>query len=414
MKQHLIENINNPDELEKLYRENKNDFRESFKEISDDYNSDLVKFWKIRLSHETEIRTNKFSKLDLMVVILLSLLTGILAKLPAFFTQINNEFFYTRDLAIIVFNGIIIYTFWQNRIFDKKRVLIYGFIILILTLFLNLLPNTKSDSIMLAFIFTPLFLWCLFGLSFISFNHKNIFKRIEFIRFNGELLIMTGLILIAGGLLMAITIGLFSVINLNIENFYMEYVAIIGGVASPILSFYLIRLYPNLTSKIAPVIARVFTPLVLITLAVYLGALIFSESSILDDRNLLLLFNVMLIVVLAIIVFSVSELDKSKVKNINVLILLLLALLAIVINSAALIAIITRIITGLTPNRTVVLVSNILIFVNLMLITKDLIKSYFKQHPLESIEHTVAKYLTLYAAWTIIVIFILPFVFGLR
>jgi phosphoglycerol transferase MdoB-like AlkP superfamily enzyme len=225
---------------------------------------------------------------------------------------------------------------------------------------------------------------------------------------------MTGLILIAGGLLTAITIGLFSVINLNIENFYMEYVTIIGGVASPILSFYLIRLYPNLTSKIAPVIARVFTPLVLITLAVYLGALIFSESSILDDRNLLLLFNAMLIVVLAIIVFSISELDKAKVKNINVLILLLLALLAIVINSAALIAIISRIITGLTPNRTVVLVSNILIFVNLMLIAKDLFKSYFKQRPLESIEQTVAKYLTLYAAWTFIVIFILPFVFGLR
>ena len=176
----------------------------------------------------------------------------------------------------------------------------------------------------------------------------------------------------------------------------------------------MIRLYPNLTNKIAPVIARVFTPLVLITLVVYLVSLIFSTSNILEDRDLLLLFNIMLLAVLAIIVFSVSELDKSKEKNGNVFILFLLATLAIVINSIALIAIISRVTNGLTPNRTVVLVSNILIFVNLILIARNLYQSYFKRKQLDMVEQTVAKYLTIYAVWTIIVIFILPFVFGLK
>jgi hypothetical protein len=53
-------------------------------------------------------------------------------------------------------------------------------------------------------------------------------------------------------------------------------------------------------------------------------------------------------------------------------------MLAIVVNSIALIAIITRVADGLTPNRTVVLVSNILIFFNLILIAKNLYASYFK------------------------------------
>ena len=414
MQKRIIENINNPENLEKLYLENKQDFCKSFGEISDDYNSDLVRFWKIRLASESEIKTTGFLKLDLMIVIILSLVTGFLVKLPAFFTQINEEFFYTRNLAIIVFNGIILFTFWQNRNFDKKRIIMYGLIILILSLFIIFLPNTESDSITLSLIHVPLFLWCLFGLSFISFDYKNTVKRIEFIRFNGEFLIMTGLILIAGGLLTGITIGLFSVINMNIENFYLEYIAVFGGVAAPIISFYLIRLYPNITNKITPVIARVFTPLVLITLVIYLISMIFSTSNILEDRDLLLLFNVMLLAVLAIIVFSISELDKSKEKNVNVFILFLLATLAIVINSIALIAIISRITNGLTPNRTVVLVSNILIFINLILIAKNLYKSYFKNKQLDSVEQTVAKYLTIYAVWTIIVIFILPFVFGLN
>ncbi len=414
MKQQIIENINSPENLEKLYRDNKQDFSKSFADISDDYNSDLVQFWKIRLAPEKDPVFKGFLKSDLLVVILLSLVTGLLVKLPEFFSQIHGDFFYSRDLAIIVFNGIILYTFWQNRIFDKSRILIYGLIILILTLFINFLPGTKSDSVTLSMIHIPLFLWCLFGLSFISFDYKNTEKRIEFIRFNGELLIMTGLILIAGAFLTGITLGLFSVIKMNVETFYLQYVVVFGSVAAPIVSCYLIQSYPNLTNKIAPVIARVFTPLVLITLAVYLVSLTFSKSKILEDRDLLMLFNVMLLAVMAIIVFSVSELDKSKEKNLNVFILFLLASLAIVINSIALIAIISRVANGLTPNRTVVLVSNILIFVNLILIAKSLYESYFKNKQLDSVEQTVAKYLTIYSFWTIVVIFVLPFVFRLK
>ena len=414
MKEEILRSTDDPEQLEKLYRLNKKSFSNAIAGIPGDNDSDLIRFWKIRLGHEKEIKRARFSRPDLTVVILLSIFTGLLVKIPAFFPNINEEFFYTRNLAIIVFNGIIFYTFWQNRIFDIRRILVYGSIVLILTLFINLLPYTESDSVMLSLIHSPLLLWCLFGLSFISFDYKNTDKRIDFIRFNGEFITMTGLILIAGFLFSGVTIGLFSVTDMDIENFYFENIALTGGAAIPIVAFYLIRLYPDITSRIAPVIARVFTPLVLITLVIYLGSVIFSESRILEDRDLLLLFNVMLLAVMGIIVFSVAELDKSRERDINVLILFLLAILAIVVNLIALIAIITRVADGLTPNRTVVLVSNILIFFNLILISKNLFISYFKRNHLESVEQTVARYLTIYAAWTVIVIFILPFVFGLE
>lgn len=412
MKQRILDNSSNPIELEKLYRENKSEFTKSLFELPADTDSELLEFWKIRLTPETESKS--FDMTDLLLVMIFSLFSGLLVKLPELFSQIKSDDFYTRDLAIIVFNGVIMYTFWKNKVYNSSRILIYGGIITALLLFVNLLPYSKSDSVELAFIHTPLFLWCLFGLVYTGFSFRNTAGRIEFIRFNGEFLIMTGLILIAGGALTGITLGLFSAIKMNIERFYLEYVVVIGAVAAPIVSFYLIRLYPNLTSKVAPVIARVFTPLVLLTLAVYLVSLIFSQSKILEDRDLLILFNIMLLVVMAIIVFSVSELDKSKVKDFNVLVLLLLAVLAIIINAIALTAIITRLTYGLTPNRTVVLVSNILIFVNLILISKSLFQSYFKGQELQQVELTVAKYLNVYAIWTVIVIFLLPFLFNFR
>lgn len=413
MKQRIIENINSPVDLEKLYRENPLDFSRAFNQIPDDYDSDLVRFWKIRLAQGKENENKGFLKIDLFVLIGLSLITALLIKIPVIFPQISEDSFFMRNLTIIVFNGLILFSFWQNKITDRKWMYMYGGCMLILLSFINLLPTTKGDSVVLAFIHIPLFLWCLFGLTHISFDYKNYFKRIEFIRFNGELLIMTGLILLAGGLLTAITLGLFTAIKMDIEKNYIEYVALSGAVAAPMVALYLVKLYPTLTNKIAPVIARVFTPIVLLTLAVYLVSLVFSETNIRDDRELLILFNIMLLAVTAIIVFSLSELSKSG-KNFNVLILFSLALLAIVINAIALFAIITRLTEGFTPNRTVVLVSNVLIFINLVQIALNLLLVYIKGKPLQQVEIAVAKYLPVYFAWTIIVIFVLPFVFGMK
>ena len=413
MKQRIIENINSPGDLEKLYRENSPEFSSAFNQISDDYDSELVRFWKIRLAPVKENEFKGFLKLDLFILLGLSLLTALLIKIPLIFTQINEESFFMRNLAIIVFNGIILFSFWQNKIAEKKWIYGYGACMLLLVSFINLLPTIKGDSVVLAFIHIPLFLWCIFGLVYVSFDFKNYIRRIEFIRFNGELLIMTGLILLAGGLLTAITLGLFTAIKMNIEKFYIEYVAFSGAVAAPMVALYLVKLYPTITNKIAPVIARVFTPIVLITLAVYLISLVFSKSNIQEDRELLILFNIMLLAVTAIIVFSLSELSKSD-KSFNVLMLFALALLAIVINAIALFAIITRLTEGFTPNRTVVLVSNVLIFVNLVQIALNLLQVYFTGKPLRQVEVAVAKYLPVYFAWTIIVIFVLPFVFGMK
>jgi hypothetical protein len=414
MKEKITENIDNPEILEQLYRENKQDFIKYFTGISDRYNTDLVNFWKIRLASESIKESPGIERIDFLVIIAISLITGILVKIPQLFSGIETEPFYIRNLSFIVFNGIILFTFWQNRSFNIKRILIYGITVLILVLYANLLPDYKSDSILLSHIHIPLFLWCFYGLVYTSFDYKNTDRWIDFIRFNGELLIMTGLIIIAGGLLTGITISLFSVIKIDILKFYTDYIIVFGGVAAPIVSICLIRLYPTITSRIAPVIARIFTPLVLISLIVYLISMIFSKVSINEDRELLMMFNILLISVLAIIMFSVSELERGKIKDNNILVLILLAVLTTMVNSIALVAIISRTLNGLTPNRTVVIISNILVFVNLILITRDLIQSYFGNKQIASVERSVANYLKIYWIWTVAVIFLIPFIFGMK
>lgn len=411
MKQKIAGKLDDPEALETLYRENKREFTREFREATENNVSELVTFWKIRLQYEPGIEKT-FTLAGLAEVIIISLLTAVLVKIPVFFTTLESSFFYTRDLPIIIFNGLIIYIFRQNLIQNKWHV-IYGVILSGLLLYVNLLPRAESDSLNIVLIHIPLFLWCLLGATWISFDFANTGKRIDFIRFNGELLVMTGLLLIAGGILTAITIGLFSAIGFNIEKIYAEYIVLPGATVSPVLSSYLLKLYPDITKRIVPVLARVFTPIALITLVVYLVFIAFSGARIIEDRNLLILFNIMLVAVLAIIVFSVTELDKSKDRSLNVLILLSLAIVTLIINAVALTAIVTRLTNGLTPNRFVVVVTNALVFINLILIAKDLLKSYSDSEKLHSVEKTVAGFLTVYFFWTVIAIFVLPLVFGI-
>jgi uncharacterized membrane protein len=97
------------------------------------------------------------------------------------------------------------------------------------------------------------------------------------------------------------------------------------------------------------------------------------------------------------------------------MVLFILSIVALIVNLIALSAIFYRLGEyGLTPNRLAILGSNILIFINLILIMVDLYKINFMKADLEKVELTVAKYLPLYIVWIIIVIFGFPLIFGMR
>src|SRR4028118_2180255 len=96
---------------------------------------------------------------------------------------------------------------------------------------------------------------------------------------------MTGLILISGAILTGITIGLFSLIGFNIEKVYFDYVGIFGLAAAPVVGTYLTQTNPQLVGKVSPVIAKIFSPLVLVMLVVYLTAIIYSGKDPYNDRE---------------------------------------------------------------------------------------------------------------------------------
>lgn len=275
MKEKIKEHINNPEKLEQLYQDNRKVFESDFEEVYSEIDkSELSKFWKIRLDYnKLPERLRKVSLQDIFILISVCLLTGFLIKIPYIFNVKMIEIFYMKNAGIIVFAGLTTYVAWINKIFDIKKLTFIVSAFLILTVYVNILPAvTDSDSINLAYIHLPLLLWSIFGLIFIDFNLKDVLKRIEYIRFNGDLAILMAIMVIAGGILTGITIGLFKAIGINIENFYMQNVVVVGAVSVPIVATFITKNYAVLTNKLAPVIANIFSPLVLLTAVVFLLA----------------------------------------------------------------------------------------------------------------------------------------------
>ena len=418
MKERIKEHINNPEKLEQLYQDDRNAFKTGFEEIySEIEKTELSKFWKIRLDYNKPPENIKKSNLtDIFILISACLLTGFLIKIPEIFNIRMTGIFYEKNAGIIVFFGLTLYIVWTNKIFELKRLIPILVTFFILTLYVNLLPIVKeSDSINLMYIHLPLLMWCIFGLVYNDFNLRDKIKRIEFIRYNGDLAILMAIMVIAGGILTGITIGLFGAIGINIKNFYMENVVIIGAVSVPIVATYITKNYMVLTNKIAPIIANIFNPLVLLTAIIFLVALAISGKDPYSDREFLLIFNIMLLGVMAVIVFSISETSTTRKQKFNEMILFILSIITVIIDFIALSAIFYRLGTfGITPNRLAVLGSNILILGNLAMIIIDLYKVNFKKAFIKEVELTIAKYLPVYLIWILFVIFGFPLIFGMK
>lgn len=415
MRNEILARINEPEQLETLYRGNKTMFKQAFGAVYPAIaDNPIAACWKERLEHERN-GISWGSTNELAFVVIASLLAGTIAKIPEFLA-LDEDFFYPRNIGFIVFPLLMAYFAWKNAL-KPAPIVIVTMATTVAFIFINALPEgprygPDSDTLILACIHLPLFLWSLLGFTYVGGIGAPVERRIDFLRFFGDLVIVNTLILISGALLTGLTIALFSVIDLNITEFYLQYAVVYGLAASPIVATYVVQRDPDLVKAVSPVIAKIFSPLVLITLTVYLLAMFGSGKDPFMDRDFLITFNGLLIGVMAIILFSVAGSARAAQNRIGSVILLLLAVLTILVNSVALMAILFRINEwGITPNRLAVLGGNVLMLVNLLLVTYRLAHAAFRNGSLEPVELAIAHFLPLYTCWTAMVVFVFPFLF---
>ncbi|QJD79814.1 hypothetical protein [Spirosoma rhododendri] len=414
MRDDILLNLDNPRQLEHLYRTDKPMFKTAFESLYPQMQgSVLAEAWHQRLTYSRDLSGWGAAR-DRTFVLLASLIAAFLAKLPALFS-LDNERFYSRNVGFIVFPVLLIYFARKTNVSRRTGIWLAGLVGLSVV-YINLLPQSRtSDTLVLACLYSPLWLWSLLGFAFGGGTFGKRADGLGFLRYNGDLAVMSALLLIAGGLTSALTINLFRLIGWNIADAYFNYIVVCGLAMVPVVATFLTQVQPTLVGLVSPVIARLFTPVVLVILLIYLVAMLASGKDPYHDREFLLLFNALLIGVMALIFFSLTGTNVERPGLIQLLILLLLSIVTVLINSIALSAILFRISEwGFTPNRTAVLGSNLLILAHLLVVGVRLWQTIARQTDLSRVNRAMTVFLPAYSVWSAIVTFVFPLLFGFR
>lgn len=408
----IFENLDQPHELEKLYRNEPDLFKQALSYAIEQFpDSQVLAVWHARLNFN-EIGKNEkamFIQRDLLFIGMLALLAGVISRL--LFHFIEQETIAPMNLVLGFVPFMAAYFVYNNM---PKRKVLYTIVMLFLisAVYLNLLPLEQKDSVILAYLHLPIFLWVVLGLAFTGNAYGLGSARLAYLKFNGEFCILYASMAISGMLLTALTMQLFNIVGMDISEFYFKNVVLMGAASLAVVATFLVSKNLKLAKNIAPYIAKIFSPLVLVTLLVYLITVLWVGKNPFLDRNFLISFNGILLCVLAVTIFSITESSTDEKKTVSDIINFALIVLALIIDSVALSAIVFRLTSyGITPNRVAVLGINLLIFANLLWIMNAYIGFLRNKTGPSNIQNAVTKYLPVYGVWAAIVTFTFPLIF---
>ena len=414
----ILDHLDDPEGLEALYRQDPEAFRESLDEaFHAARDSTALRVWRARLEYREVLPGAKYG-LGLWYTLGICFVVGALVRLPAIW--LGEEWYYPRFAPLWIILGLASY-FLIRR--PDRTLLISGVsLTLAAIVYVSLLPSYSagnqvyySDSIVMALIHLPLALWGFLGLVFLGEAWRDEQSRVRFVRYSGELVILTSLVGLGGMVLSGVTVVLFQLIDLEIEDWYFSNVGVFCAAAVPIAASYLYDTVFNRRTAIAPVLARVFAPLFLVMVVIYLMVTFIEGENPFIDRDSLITFNGLLLLVLSISVFSLVE--RKGTSNVDLIDYINLALVGVtlLIDAIALSAILFRLASyGFTPNRVTVLGANVVVLVHLVRICATYMSLVRSKVGFTAMQRVVGNYLPVYAVWAAIVAFLLPVAFAFK
>ena len=369
----------------------------------------LLQAWQARLYYREAVPAA--GRNTLLNTVFIATLAWAVAKLPAFVT-LREDWFYPRFIPWLVLGGLVTY-FLANHVHTRRLLLQAGGALAALLALLLLLPDDPaSDSVLMALIHMPLLLCSLLGYVFAAGRWNDIGQRIGFIRYGGEALVLAALVLAGGAVLTGLTLALFSLIGMEFSEWFFEYVVLWGVLSAPVVATWLWDQVLQRQGRLAPLIANVFSPLFLLMTVIYLLALLGQGRSPFNDREFLIVFNALLLVVWGITAFSVIGRSDRASRLLDFTNLLLIAV-TLVIDAIALAAILYRTAEfGITPNRIAVTGANLLIFIHLVWILAEYARTVQRGGSAQVLQTTIARYLPVYTGWGLFVVLLLPLLSG--
>jgi hypothetical protein len=331
------------------------------------------------------------------------------------------ESFYFRNASLFVFPLLTLYFVWKRGT-DVARALWLAVPFAAAALFANVFPFytnkagcCSSNTEVLSILHLPIALWLVVGFAYVGGRWLANGRRMDFVRFTGELAIYYVLIGLGGGVLIGFTMMMFKAIGMDAGWLVGRWLLPCGMVGAVIIGSWLVEAKQSVIENMAPVLTRLFTPLFTVLLLVFLGTMAWTGSPINVKREVLVGFDLLLVLVVGLVLYAASARDPQAPPDFFDRLQLLLVASALVVDGVALAAIAARISEfGFTPNRVAALGENLILLVNLAWTAR--LYAGFVRHrgSFAALEQWQIAYLPVYAIWAAVVVVVFPPLFGYR
>lgn len=349
------------------------------------------------------------------LAITLALAAAMLIKIPALFGihLDQHESFYLRNMSLFVLPLLTGYFIWKRQL-EPQTLIGLAVAFIAAGIVANSYPFDKSsDTEVLLALHLPIALWLIVGIAYAGGSWHQVSRRMDFVRFSGELFIYYVLIALGGGVLSGFMALIFGTIGIDIEPFFESWLLPCGATGGVIVASWLVETRKNVTEHFAPVLARLFSPLFAIILITFLGTMLWTGGGMDIERDVLIAFDLLLLIVLGLLLYGISSRDPNAPLSAFDVVQIVLLVSALLADAVALWAITERITDlGFTPNRLAALGMNIILLVNLAWSTVLYVRFLARGGPFQPIEQWQTNYLPVYAVWAAIVAIILPPLFG--
>ncbi|HEU4799654.1 MAG TPA: permease prefix domain 1-containing protein [Gemmatimonadales bacterium] len=371
------------------------------------------RLWKQLVMVNDAGETRAPGRADAIMAVCLAVAAAIVVKLATVFIDLDQDGGrFARNLSLFVLPILTGYFAWKRKLASSTlRWIAAAFIAA--AFFANIYPFTPEGSTeVLSVLHLPIALWLAVGIAYAGGRWNQVSGRMDFIRFSGELFIYYVLIALGGGVLTGFMAMIFQAIGMDVEPFFESWLLPCGAAGAVLIASWLVEAKQSVIENMAPVLTRLFTPLFAALLITFLVTLLVTGRGIDVERDALIAFDLLLAVVLALMLYSVSARDPLQPPGAFDVLQVVLVVSALLANAFALWAIAARITEfGFTPNRVAALGENVLLLVNLAWSAVLYTRFLRGRGAFQDLERWQTSYLPIFAGWAAAVVILFPPIF---
>jgi hypothetical protein len=320
---------------------------------------------------------------------------------------------FLRNAGLLVLSFLAWYYVRRNDL-SRRQAIVTAAPFVVAAALVNLYPwEGEAGTLILAAAHLPVVLWFAVGYPYTGAAWRSHDRRMDFVRFTGEWFIYFVLIALGGGVLVGLSVLILEPVSATIAETLIEWMVFSGAAGAAIVAAWLVEGKKGVVENMAPVLTKVFTPLFAVMLAG--SAVTYALTGLAQDfdRELLAVFDALLVVVLGLVLYGMSAREPSQAADLMDRVQLVAVGSALVLDMMVLWAMIARIgELGFTPNRVAALGLNLVLLVNLVGAAWLSWRFLTGRVPFHTLERWQMAYLPVFGLWAAAVVVVLPPVFS--